>query len=131
MFVLRRLRFLTLIALNLICFSCAQGPAGVSWGTSQISSSSQLPAASLTNSYESAAIAVIQSNCTSCHGATSGPAGVYDLTDPNNLVTTGLVIPGEPSQSTIYSVISGGTMPPTGSLSAANQLTIYHWISGQ
>jgi len=86
-------------------------------------------AAGLANDYEQNALAILQSNCTSCHFSTTGPSGVYDLLDTNQLVLQGLVIEGQPNQSPLYKTIASGGMPPSGTLVASDQLTIYQWIA--
>lgn len=82
----------------------------------------------LANSYEQAAMAIIQSSCVSCHGTTSGSAGVYNLTDLNHLVSGSLVVPGFPNQSVLYNSMITGGMPPAGALSQSQQQTISEWI---
>jgi mono/diheme cytochrome c family protein len=103
---------------------CAQGPLGVSWGVPGTETSVQL-----NNSNEAAAMAIIQQNCTVCHGSSSGPQGIYGLTDVNHLVNSGLVVAGQPNQSTLYTAVLSN-MPPTGLLSAADIQVLNAWISG-
>ena len=104
------------------------GPMGMNWGdsTSGASNFSQ----SLANGYQSTALAILQANCTSCHTATAGPLNVYALTDVNHLVSSGLVVPGSPSTSPLFTAISSGSMPPGSPLSSADQMTISDWIAG-
>jgi mono/diheme cytochrome c family protein len=116
-------------ALTALTGGCAQGPMGLSWTGSETNNSAAV--AMLQNTDENSALALIQANCTSCHGSSSGPGGVYGLTDLNHLVSTSLVVPGSPSQSILFNAIVSGGMPPTGALSASEQTTINDWISGQ
>ena len=110
---------------------CAQGPLSATWdsvsGSSATSASSA--AGGLANSYQQSAVAILEKNCTSCHTSSTGPSGVYDLTDAAHLTSSGLVVVGKPSQSTIYNAISSGSMPPTGALSLADQAIISEWIT--
>jgi uncharacterized membrane protein len=118
----------------LLCFglitasvACSQGPFAANW-----SSSSQDPLANaglnIDNSYEQKALTIIQTNCTSCHTTGSGPAGVFNLTDPQHLIASGLISPGQPDQSALIAAINTG-MPPTGPLSASDKLAIENWIA--
>jgi mono/diheme cytochrome c family protein len=107
---------------------CSQGPLGLDWGHAnniQGGNSTQ----SLGNPYESQAIAILQANCTSCHTSTTGPSNVYDLTDVGHLVSSGLIVPGQPGQSQLYNAISTGAMPPGGALPAADVTVIEEWIA--
>jgi mono/diheme cytochrome c family protein len=74
------------------------------------------------------ALQIISQSCTGCHGATSGSAGVYGLTDVNHLIQSGLIVPGQPAQSFLFTKINSGAMPPGNPLSAANQEIIRQWI---
>jgi len=94
------------------------------------SSGGQTSISILTNSYETQALTILQTNCVSCHTATSGPAGIYGFGDVNHLVSSGLVVPGNPSQSTLYVMVSTSVMPPTGPLSASDQQVLKNWITG-
>ena len=108
--------------------NCSQWPAGFNV-TDANGKNGFLALASLSNSYQSQALSILQSNCTSCHGATSGSGGVFNLTSPAHLVSIGLVVPGQPSQSGLYLAINGGGMPLGGALSTADQAVIYNWIA--
>jgi len=132
------MRHLFLLGIGLSCLSaCSQGPSGISWGNANSANSVAAANSStgggstltLTNSYESQALALIQANCTSCHGTSSGPAGVYNLTSISNLTATGLVVLGSPNQSPLYTAIASGSMPPTGALNSQQQTLIYNWIN--
>ncbi|MNL04905.1 Planctomycete cytochrome C [compost metagenome] len=87
-------------------------------------------AASLNPDLQEAALKIISQNCSGCHGATSGSANIYGLTDVNHLITSGLIVPGQPNQSYLLRVIQNGVMPPNGPLSAADQETLRLWVLG-
>jgi uncharacterized membrane protein len=110
-------RILPMFGLTFALFGCANG------------GSSATTTASFSNSYSVSALNILKTNCTSCHGDSSGPAGVYGLGDVTHMVATGLIVAGNPARSKIYEAISGGTMPQSGRLSAADQSTIQQWIS--
>ena len=128
MFHFRRIGFLAGLVL---VAACSQGPMGTQWqsntGNSGQSSSG---AVSLNNNLLSQAMTIINANCVSCHTSASGPLGVYGLTDINHLVSSGLVIPGQPTQSSLYNAIAAGRMPPAGRLSSADEILIQDWILG-
>ena len=115
---------------SVFLMDCSQGPLGSSWQGGGIlgSGGNSSLSAGLSNAYEQSAMTIIQQNCTSCHGSGTGPAGVYDLTDPSHLASSGLIVAGQPDQSTLFIAISSGVMPPTGSLSASDQQVISEWI---
>jgi hypothetical protein len=60
------------------------------------------------------------SQCAGCHG--SSTFGSY-----SGLMGSGLIVPGNPNGSTIYNVVSSGTMPPGGT-SQANITDLFNWI---
>ena len=88
---------------------------------------SSLGVFNINNPYKAQAINIIQTNCTSCHTSTAGPASIYNLTDPYHLMNTGLIVPGLPSVSPLYSTVAV-RMHPTNPLSAADKLVIFNWI---
>lgn len=111
--------------------SCAQGPFSMGWttaGSGQAALNAQT-SININNTYETQAVAVLQNNCVSCHGAAPGTSGIYSITDPNHLVQSGLVTPGQPGQSTVVSVITSHMMPPGGTVAAADLQTLENWIT--
>lgn len=76
--------------------------------------------------------AILDKNCSQCHGAGSPAAGGMDyVTDLAALVANAKVIPSDPEGSPIYARISTDTMPPAGveqRPSADDVVTIYKWI---
>jgi len=89
---------------------------------------SSVLAPGLVNSFEQQAMTILQQNCISCHTASSGPGGVYDLANIDGLISNALLVSGNPSQSPIYLAVANGTMPPTGPLSQADQVILQKWI---
>ena len=81
-----------------------------------------------TNPHSAEALDILNRNCTSCHGESSGAGNVYGLQNINHMVQAGLIFPGSPSTSLIFNEISTGSMPPGGALSAEEQALIYQWI---
>lgn len=106
-------------------------PIGMVSGESKLSSvASDWNTASVDPALEAKALAVLQTNCTACHGATSGSGGIYGLTNKSHLLSSGLVKAGDPNASRLYTVITSGRMPTSGPLSAADQEKIRVWIAG-
>ena len=122
-------QYVTLIFLFLFLTGCSQWPSGFNLEAASSGLDAGNSAQSLVNPYESQALAILQTNCTSCHQTSSGPSNVYDLLDPNHLVATSLVVPGNPNQSLLFTEIQSGSMPPSGSISSADKATIQNWIA--
>ena len=68
----------------------------------------------------------ILSNCTSCHSGSSPSAGI-DLSTYTGVMS--VVSAGNPSGSTIYTVVSGGIMPPSGALPSSDVTLLSDWIT--
>lgn len=77
---------------------------------------------------QSAALKILDQNCTACHGQSSGPAGVYGLADVKHLFSSGLLVAGAPDKSPLFLSIQSGSMPPQGPLAAADQEVISNFI---
>jgi mono/diheme cytochrome c family protein len=106
--------------------ACSQGFLSSNWeSNSSLGSDSSL---SLTNPYTDQALAILQTNCSSCHGSTGGSGNVYGLNDIPHMVATGLVVPGSSSQSLLYNEIAVNAMPPGSPLSAGEKQIILNWI---
>lgn len=87
--------------------------------------------ASLMNpSLEPQAMAIIEQNCTGCHTQTGGPANVYNLTDTNHLLTTGMLVPGDADASFLYTITQSDQMPPGGGVSQSDKDILRRWIAG-
>lgn len=81
-------------------------------------------------------LGILKERCASCHsGANSysnvpvGADPITDITDPNYLIKTRLIIAGEPDLSPIYQVIESAEMPPGQPLGASEVTTIKEWIA--
>lgn len=123
----------SLITIMILAAGCGgQNQIGPNWeaaSSSDGSTSSGNDTLNANDPYSAQALSILQTNCTSCHTSTSGPANVYGLLDAQNLVNLGLLVPGQPSKSAIYQAISNGSMPPSRPLTTANQQVISNWIS--
>ncbi|MBC7464796.1 MAG: hypothetical protein H7256_02290 [Bdellovibrio sp.] len=74
------------------------------------------------------AMQVLTTRCSSCHSSSLKSGGV-DVLDINEMLALGIIIPGEPSLSLIFTEIQGGTMPPSKSLAQADIDAVYNWIA--
>lgn len=72
------------------------------------------------------ALALLKTNCASCHG---GAAGVSDITDLNALVAKGWLVPGAPDRSLLLTAIETNRMPPAVPMASADKLYLRDWIS--
>jgi mono/diheme cytochrome c family protein len=125
---IRYMPSLLALATAVLSLGCAENlfPTGKSLGNGvSVSSSSS----SLKNSFETKALGVLRANCVGCHADSSGPANVYGLMDEAHLLSSRLVVAGQPASSPLYNAIGGGTMPPAGPLSASDKATISDWIT--
>lgn len=89
---------------------------------------SQVPGSSFDQLQWATVQPILQSNCASCHGSANGAGGVSNITEINQLVSSGLVIPGDPNNSRLYQVVESGVMPPTDPLPSGAVQTLYNWI---
>jgi hypothetical protein len=73
---------------------------------------------------------LITSNCagSGCHDDTTKADGVQ-LTDFQNIRTTGEIVPGNPSESKMFKEMAKGDMPPSGKLSQDILDKISKWIA--
>lgn len=78
---------------------------------------------------EAQALAILGTNCSGCHGGSTGPAGVSDILNASHLIASGLIVPGNPNSGRIMTAIQGGVMPPTGALPAASVAVLQNWIT--
>lgn len=74
------------------------------------------------------AMVVLTTKCSSCHNADLKSGGI-DIMNVNELLSLGVVIPGEPSLSLVFNEIQGGQMPPSKSLAQADIKAVYDWIA--
>jgi mono/diheme cytochrome c family protein len=77
---------------------------------------------------EEKAMKVLVSKCSSCHSSTVKSGGV-DVMDINEMLALGVIIPGEPSLSLVFTQIQGGAMPPSSALAQADIEAVYNWIA--
>lgn len=61
--------------------------------------------------YTAQSIAVLSSQCASCHGNTTAQGGFGRVTDVNHLVQNKYIIPGNPSGSVLYTEVLSDRMP--------------------
>lgn len=116
-----------LLSICLIALT-ACGPFQLGSGTALTTSDSGNSSLGVSNPSSAQALDILNRNCTSCHGSTSGLGNVYGLQNVNHMVQSGLIVPGSPSSSLLYNEIATGSMPPGSPLSAAEKNTIYQWI---
>ena len=109
--------------------ACSQGPFGLTWNSPDQKQNLNDSLKILNNSYRDNALSVINQNCVSCHGQSSGPQGIFNLLNLSHLVSSGLVVPGNPDQSPLYTAIKTGSMPLRGRLSENDQNLIRDWIA--
>ena len=77
---------------------------------------------------EQKAMAVMTSRCLNCHNANT-PSGGVIVSDISNLLSTGAVVPGEPSLSPLYQSLQSGRMPLNAVLTQSELESIYSWIA--
>jgi len=74
------------------------------------------------------AMQVLTTRCSSCHNADLKSGGV-DVLSVNDMLALGIVIPGEPSLSLVFTQIQNGSMPPSKPLAQAEVDAVFSWIS--
>ena len=126
---MKKLSFL-LIACSLLAMGCARSPLSGSDTLASATGSSSSSGSAVDSSLTAQAVGILQTNCTACHTATSGPLNVYNLTDVNHLISSGLIIPGNPNASPLLQSIESGRMPPGGALAMGDQALLRNWIAG-
>ena len=80
-------------------------------------------------SFELDVLPMLEETCWECHTGTSPPAGV-DLSSYETILDSGVVEPGRPESSPLYTMVRDGMMPPPGRepLSDAEVQWIGDWI---
>lgn len=73
------------------------------------------------------AMTVLTTQCSSCHNSEMRSGGI-DVLNMNEMLALGVVVPGEPSLSLIFTEIQTGAMPPSKSLAQADVDAVYNWI---
>lgn len=88
-----------------------------------------IPQLPVTGTLEQKAVAILSNNCYACHGVAAN-GGVSRINDPAHLIATGLITPGTPAISKIFTSIQSGAMPKGASkLSLADLQIISDWIT--
>lgn len=80
---------------------------------------------------------IFSNNCESCHNTNNAQGGISYITgqatDVAMMVSSGIVVPGQPGSSTLYGAVSGTQgqtlMPLAGMLSTADVQAISNWIA--
>jgi len=110
--------------------ACSQGPLGLSQQSEAVLTIGDGGGTGLTRAELAAKSGqILTASCASCHTATSGPAGVFNLTNTDHLISSGLIVVGKPAQSVIYQSINTGSMPPGGGMSTYDIAVIGEWIA--
>ena len=123
-------KLILILGSTLLLMACSQGPFGLTWNSDGVQKANINDGLRiLNNPFRDQALAIINQNCVGCHGETAGPKGVFNLLSLNHLVSSGLVVPGNPEQSKLFQVIKTGLMPMKGRLSEIDQSTIQNWIA--
>lgn len=73
------------------------------------------------------AMMVLTTQCSSCHNSEIRSGGI-DVLNMNEMLALGVVVPGEPSLSLIFTEIQTGVMPPSKALAQADVDAVYNWI---
>ncbi|MBQ46910.1 MAG: hypothetical protein CMP10_05400, partial [Zetaproteobacteria bacterium] len=78
------------------------------------------------------ALGILSKRCASCHNSDVGEGGFNIANNYIGMIKSGsYVVPGQPSQSLVYTRSSpGGNMPPGGSLEAEELTALEEWIGG-
>jgi formylglycine-generating enzyme required for sulfatase activity len=71
---------------------------------------------------------VFEKNCVSCHHAGSANHTRVELSSRKELVDRGMLVPGNPARSPLFTVVQSGSMPPAGKLPAEQVGLIRNWI---
>lgn len=123
----------SLMVLTLLTACGASTPMsipGINEQKSSESSNGTLGDLSDPSAVQNKAIQILANNCTSCHGAAAGPMGIFNLTNVDHLIQTGLIVPGNPDGSQLLQTIEANRMPKAGPLSAADKNVLRAWILG-
>ena len=78
-----------------------------------------------TNTYTYLAGAIFSPLCVSCHTGSGGSGGVALDTYAGVLA---VAVPGSSAQSRVYTAITGGSMPPSGSVTTGDVTALKNWI---
>ena len=98
--------------------------------TAKLNSSSGASASTIQSDpvLKSQAMAILQTKCSSCH-QTASMGGITQILDLNHLVSSGLLVPGDPTLGRLVLSMQSGTMPPAPqSVTPTELTTITNWI---
>ena len=125
-----RMNLLILLSLATVLLyqNCAKPVSEMSSSSLAASNSPNSGGLSQQDIANSKAMSVLVSKCSSCHSDTMKSAGVNVL-DTNEMLANGLIVPGEPSLSLIFTVIQSGQMPPSKPLDQADVQAVFDWVT--
>ena len=125
----RQLKFVLLLNCSFVlvlfyqnCSPMSTGNTGSGSGSSTSSST-----ASDTDINTQKAMTILTTKCSSCHDNTMKSGGV-DVLNISELLSSGVVVPNEPSLSLLFTQVQSGQMPPGKSLSQAEIQSLFNWI---
>lgn len=78
---------------------------------------------------QKAALTIIQNNCFSCHGSSSGAGGISNIMNINHLLNSGLIVKGDSAKGRLMGSIYDKSMPPSQPLNNADITILENWIS--
>ncbi|MGZ3794234.1 MAG: Ig-like domain-containing protein [Bdellovibrio sp.] len=97
-------------------------------GDSANNNNNTTTSAPVDSALQKAALNTLSQNCSACHGSGSGSGDVHDLDNVKHMVSSGLIVPGDPSKSPLFLEIESGAMPPKGPLAKEEQDIIHDFI---
>ena len=116
---------LALLMLSLLFTACGD-PEHITYGDGTGGGQGGKDAGAEVIKYEAVKTQVLDAKCTGCHGA---GGRLVDLSSLEALMARpGLVVPGQPDQSRLYTVLAQGIMPPRGTLPNELQQIVFNWI---
>lgn len=77
---------------------------------------------------QSKAMTILQKNCATCHSA-NGSGNVSNITNPQWLLSSGLVVAGNAFESRLYKPLVNNQMPPGNPLFESDKMAISDWIN--
>jgi hypothetical protein len=100
---------------------------GPSFSVTPILLGSEQSASTGNDNLQSKAISILETKCTTCHTdqPLGGPANISNVSE---MIATGIIVPGRPDLSPMYTQIDSGAMPQVGSLTIDEIDTIHAWI---
>jgi mono/diheme cytochrome c family protein len=71
---------------------------------------------------------ILKESCAACHSNGEREGGFGNILDPNALIESGRVEPGEPGDSLLWDKVRSGEMPPDEGLSGDDKDALEAWI---